>query len=397
MSETLRLPPGTALDGPPAAEPPGDLPPASARRRPWRHPALVRPTVIYVLSRVVTMAAMAAAAPIAHLSFAGAVDRWDTRWFLRAAAYGWPHHLVTVHGRATGTTIAFFPLFPLVIRFLARLTGAPLLLTGALVSALSGLVAMVAVWALVRRYAGAPAADRATLLLAVFPGSFVFSLVYTEGIVISLVAVGLIALRQRRWVLAAVVGALATATSPVALAFEVSCVWVVVGELRRTRRWSALVAPAVVPAGFVAYQLWLWRRTGNLMAWKLTERGGWHSYLSAAYPPHLLSWFVTHPFTSTANMNMMVGGTAVAVVGLVIALRDHQPAPLVLYGATVAALALFTAPVGLRPRFVLDAFPLILAIGVRLRGRPFRVAVVVSTVALVALTFYSVDTFAVFP
>jgi len=255
----------------------------------------------------------------------------------------------------------------------------------------------VAVWALVRRYAGAQAADRATLLLAVFPGSFVFSLVYTEGTVISLVTVGLIALRQRRWVLAGVVGALATATSPVALAFEVSCVWVVVGELRRSRRWASLVAPALVPAGFVAYQLWLWRRTGNLMAWKLTERGGWHSYLSAAYPPHLLSWFVTHPFTSTANMNMMVGGTAVAVVGLVFALRDHQPAPLVLYGLTVATLALFTAPVGLRPRFVLDAFPLVLAIGVRLQGRAFRVAVVVSTVALVALTFYSVDTFAVFP
>jgi len=69
----------------------------------------------------------------------------------------------------------------------------------------------------------------------------------------------------------------------------------------------------------------------------------------------------------------------------------------ILYGLTVAALALLTAPVGLRPRFVLDAFPLVVALGVHLRGRWFRVAAVVSAVALVALTVYSVDSLAVFP
>jgi hypothetical protein len=394
LSESLAGSSGTGLETRTSAVPAAVLhaaPPINRRV----FPAFVRPTAIYVVSRLVTVAAMAVAARIGHISFAGAVDRWDSRWFLRAAANGWPQHLVTVHGHVTGTTIAFFPVFPLAIRVIAHLSGASLLLTGAVLSSVTGLTAMVAVWFLVRQYAGSAAADRATLLLALFPGAFVFSLVYAEGIVITLVALGLWALRQQRWLLAGVAGALATATSPVALAFGVSCLWVAVVHLRRERSWRALVTPALVPTGFVGYQLWLWRHTGNLGAWRLTERGGWHSYLSLGYPLHVASRFLT--LTSTANMNVVVAGTAVAVVGAAVALRDRQPAPIVLYGLTVAALALLTAPVGLRPRFVLDAFPLVVALGVRLRGRWFHVAVVISAVALVALTVYSVDSAAVFP
>jgi len=398
LSELLTNPTGTALDtGADTDLAAGRHAAVTHRRLKRRLPALVRPTVVYAISRVVTMAAMAVAAPIAHLSFAGAVDRWDTRWFLRAAANGWPRHLLTVHGHVTGTTIAFFPLFPLMTRWLADLSGASLLLTAATLSTVTGLTAVVAVWILVRDYAGSQAADRATLLLALFPGTFVFSLAYAEGIVITLVAWGLVALRHRRWVLAGLAGALATAAAPVALAFEVSCLWAALVELRRTRRWRPLAAPALAPAGFVAYQLWLWRHTGNFWAWKLTERGAWHSYLSAAYPLHVGSWFVTHPLASTANMNLIVAGTVVAAVGAAFAIRDRQPGPLLLYGLAVSAAALLTAPVGLRPRLVLDAFPLLVAIGVHLRGRWFRVVVVASVVGLVALTVYSVDTFAVFP
>ena len=127
---------------------PAPASPAGPRRR----PALVRPTVIYLISRLVTGAALAVAAITTHVSFATAVDRWDSRWFLRAAATGWPQHLVTVHGRVTGTTIAFFPVFPLAIRVLAHLSGAPLLVTGAALSSLTGLSAVVAVWFLVRQY-----------------------------------------------------------------------------------------------------------------------------------------------------------------------------------------------------------------------------------------------------
>ena len=90
---------------------------------------------------------------------------------------------------------------------------------GITISLLTGLTAMIGVWYLVREFAGPAAADRATLLVALFPGSFVFSLVYSEGIVITCVAFGLLALLRHRWWVAGLLGLVATATTPVALAF----------------------------------------------------------------------------------------------------------------------------------------------------------------------------------
>ena len=42
----------------------------------------------------------------------------------------------------------------------------------------------------------------ATLLFALFPGTFAFSLAYNEGIVLTCIALGLLALMDRRWWLA---------------------------------------------------------------------------------------------------------------------------------------------------------------------------------------------------
>jgi hypothetical protein len=86
------------------------------------------------------------------------------------------------------------------------------------------------------------------------------------------------------------------------------------------------------------------------------------------------------------------------VLAAIIAVRDHQPSPVLLYGITVGALAMLTRPVGPRPRIILDAFPLILAVGVRYQeGWKHRVAMFGSAFLLVAFTAYEVASFSVFP
>ena len=118
------------------------------------------------------------------------------------------------HGHVTANTIAFFPVFPLAIRWLSSATTLSPLVVGLSISAVTGSTAVVAVGLLVRRFAGSEAATRATLLFALFPGTFAFSLVYNEGIVITCIALGLMALLGRRWWLAGLLGLLATATCP---------------------------------------------------------------------------------------------------------------------------------------------------------------------------------------
>jgi hypothetical protein len=371
--------------------------PTTPRSRLSQFRWILRPIAIYLASRVVTLAALAIATAFSHDSILGEINLWDSRWFIRAAEFGWPSHLPHVDGHVAGNTIAFFPLFPLTIRWLSSLTGLSLLTSGIIITATTGLTAIVGVWALVRHYADQGSADRATLLVAMFPGTFVLSMVYSEGIVVTCLAFGLLALLQRRWLLAGILGLLATATSPIALAFEVSCLWCAYQELARSRNWRALTAPVLAPLGFVAYQVWLWAHTGNLLAWRLTERGGWKSYPSLAWPVHLVVLFLRDPISTNRQQDLLFVGVVVTAVAVIVALRSRMPMPMLLYGLSAALLALIAAPVGLRPRFIFLAFPLIIAVGTWLRGRAYVAALTSSALLLCVLMAYTVTSFTIFP
>ena len=139
--------------------------------------------------------------------------------------HGYPAHLPMAGGHVAANPIAFFPLFPLLVRAI-DLTGLPAGVVGARAQRRHRRDRRL------RRRASWPADWPATApdcgprcCFAVFPGTFAFSLAYSEGIVITCVSLGLLALLDRRWWLAGVLGAVATAASPVALAFVVSCLW----------------------------------------------------------------------------------------------------------------------------------------------------------------------------
>ena len=397
-------PDGLADGSPSEGLPPGDPPEESARtpRPPGPGPVrrwswLLRPTVIYCLSRAVALATLAVSGLITHRSITREVSRWDSLWFLRAASHGWPSTLPMRHGHVAGNTAAFFPLFPLTIRWLSQLTGLTLLASGMIISELTGLSAMIGVWLVVRHYADQSSADRATLLVALFPGSFVLSLVYSEGLAITFVAFGILALMRRQWLAAGILGLLATATTPVALAFEVSCLWCAYRAIADDRHWRALVAPVLAPVGFVAYQVWLWWHTGNPAAWRVTERGGWSSYPSIVYPIHIVAVFLRDPIATTETGDILFVGTVFTVVAAVLAIRSRMPSPALLYGLSAAALGLISAPIGMRPRFIFLAFPLIIAVGTELKGRRYVALVSLSTVLMVVALAYSINSFKVFP
>ncbi len=371
--------------------------PGSARRtRTWPR-WIVRPVAIYLVSRALTWATLAVTTIFTHVGVGGEIDRWDTRWFLRAAQFGWPSQLPHHHGHVAANTIAFLPVFPLSVRWLSDLTGLSLLTAGVVATSVSGLTATVAVWLLIRAYAGRDTADRGTLLVAMFPGSFVLSMVYSEGFVITFVAFGILALMRRRWLLAGVLGMLATATTPIALAFEISCLWCAYREVSRHRNWRSLIAPLLTPIGFASYQIWLWFHTGIPSAWRLTERGGWKSYPSIAYAAHTVGVFLKDPIVTNKTDDLLFVGTVLTAVAAVIAIRSRMPTPALLYGLVAAGMAFVSAPVGLRPRFMFLAFPLIIAVGTRYRGRAYVGLLAASTALLVFATAYEVSSWAVFP
>ena len=393
------LPDGVgATRGAPVGEPPAEAPGTDRREPPG---PLIRwfprtALLVYAGIRVATVAVVALADLFTHKSLLYDLDIWDGAWFLRAVRYGYPAHLPMTGGHVAANPVAFFPLLPLLVR-LIDLTGLPPGWSALLLSAVTGATAVYGVGRLARHLGGDGAGQRAALLFAVFPGTFAFSLAYSEGIVITCVSLGLLALLARRWWLAGLLGAVATAASPVALAFVASCLWCAGREVVKERRYGALVAPLLAPLGFVAYMAYLERHTGTLAAWRLTERGGWKSYPSLVYAVHTVVVFVRDPVATNKTDDLLFVCTALVVVAAVTAVRSSMPTPLLLYGLSAAAFGMISAPIGLRPRFIFLAFPLIIAVGTRLRGRAFVSVAAVSTVFLIGLTAFEVTSWRIFP
>jgi hypothetical protein len=390
-------PASPAASAPRTVDVPVEVPGAADPHRSTGRWFLLRPVAVYLVCRAVTLASLVVADLFTHKGLSGDLYIWDGRWFIRAAQHGWPAHLPMVSGHVSPSTVAFLPAFPLAIRWMCAVTGLSPVAVGVAISGVTGLTAIIAVGMLVRHFADAAKAERAALLLAVFPGTFVFSLVYAEGIVITCVALGLLALLRRQWWLAGILGLVASATSPIALAFVVSCAWCAGSEIRHRRDWRSLAAPVLAPLGFVSYMVWLRVHTGNLWAWRVAERGGWKSYPSLGYPIHIVTTFVVDPVAPTRTGQLLMIGTVAAVIGAAFAIRERQPAPVLLYGLVAVGMAAISAPVGLRPRFLMLAFPLIVAVGTRLRGRAYGWTLAVSVCLLAVMSLSTLASTAVFP
>lgn len=109
--------------------------------------------------------------------------------------------------------VAFFPLYPLLIRLTGALTG-NLVTAGIWVSNLSLLIALFYLYALVKQEYDDRTAGRTIFYLAAAPSAFFFSAVYTESTFLLFIAAGFYYARNRRWLLAGLAGALASATRP---------------------------------------------------------------------------------------------------------------------------------------------------------------------------------------
>jgi hypothetical protein len=130
----------------------------------------------------------------------------------------WWYHAIVTQGYSAGNietgeqgTVAFFPLYPLLVKLVSALTG-NVFLAGVLVSNVAFLAALAYLYALARDEFDEETAGRAVFYLAAAPTAVFFSAMYTESLYILLVVATFYYARRRAWAAAALAGALAAAT-----------------------------------------------------------------------------------------------------------------------------------------------------------------------------------------
>ncbi|MDP9464783.1 MAG: glycosyltransferase family 39 protein [Actinomycetota bacterium] len=290
------------------------------------------------------------------------LSSWDGVWYLRIVRIGYPRHVqADVTYFVADARAAFFPAYPMLVRAVDRL-----LPGGDTTAALStnfvlGAIAIFLLGVLARHLYGEQVAAKAMVLGAMFPGSFVLSFAYTEALLLVFAMGCLWCLLTERWVAAGLLAALGTATRPNGLALVLACAVAAVIAIRRERAWRSLAAPLLAPLGFVAFQLWLGRHTGEAGVWFRVQSEAWGegaSYGLTAIRKTFEAF--SSPLTSPTNIITAASVLSMALM-VYFAWRKRLPLPMVAYCAGILALMLLPNTATARPRFLYTAFPLFIS------------------------------------
>lgn len=349
------------------AEPGGSQ--SHAHRDPFVGPILA----VYLTSRLLVLGVLVDIyGP--HRAVVGLARIWDGLHYLQVAQHGYPTELTS----SGSSVIAFFPLYPLLVRAVAPVVGGNWAVAGAVVSFMMGAAACLAVGALARQRGGNRSGVRAGALVALAPGAAFLSPAYAEGLAISLCAIALIMLDGRRWLAAGVTGALATAAAPLALPIVLAAVW----GAWRSRERRAWIAPALASSGFLSYCLYLWAHVGTPFAWFDAERMGWGHHFDLLAP---LRWFTT--WSGVTLIETLCA--AAAVGGLWVMHRARVPGTWWAFTLPLLASVVFDSALWLTPRLLLSAFTFMAATALAFDGKRFRLVAASSAgVMMVVLVAY---------
>jgi hypothetical protein len=253
--------------------------------------------------------------------------RYDSGWYEDIARYGYNY---AAGGRSN---IAYFPVYPMLMRHVGRLFGrqhAAFYFGGILVSWLSFIGAMVALYHLARLDLPRWRAERAVLLTAVFPFAFFFGLVYSESTFLLFTVLAFLGFRTRRWLLGGACAAVAIATRTPAIVMWPALAWIAWREARPeppdaggmglVTRERALAAAglALSTVGFVWYCAYIYSVSGNPFEWAATLQRWNYRVGGAPWTAviDLVGTLATQPYAFVAGTRMGLYDTLYGGAGL---------------------------------------------------------------------------------
>ena len=331
---------------------------------------------------------------------------WDGVWYIKIATSG--------YADGDGST-AFFPLLPMLLRYVGLVFGGNLVLTGVVISLACYAGCVWLLYRLVRSDFDERTASRAVVYLSIGPLSFFFQAVYTESLFLMLSLACFVFAREGRWRLAGVMGLLATLTRSTGLILLVPMVY----YYYQRRGWdprrtdSHVANLLMVVEGILVWMTYLAVAFGKPLAFSAAqaqwERGfafpnytvaravvtlfwGFRRMVAAEFASAL--WAAPRPgvaystaVTNTINLLFLIAAALLLWYG-----ARRLPAAYSLYALALLAYPLFFpsryVPLMSFPRFTLAVFPLYIALALytRDRRRLHRLVMVAGIALLIVFT-----------
>lgn len=350
------------------------------RRSAWQ--PLWKPVAVLIVARLVMGGVLYV---YQHVQQKFVVNNWDGGWYVYAAEHGWPHHVVRLYFSKGQDALAFFPGLPFLIRVVHFVLPLSWIRSGEVAAFLTQVAMVIALWVLTRDVWGADVADRTVVLMCFFPGAFIFAIMYSEPLLIAASCLCIFALRRRWWLVAGGAASVGTITRVVGVALVVCCAWEAFWAIRKQRQWRSLISVVIAPTGIIAWFAYLWASTGDEKAWFDTEKYGWVQQNTVLAIPRLVrSVLHTHP--AQINEILPLFSTIVAIVLLIALIHSRAPGSLIILSVIELALAAVSVnPSGIRFRFAMAAFPLIMVLGYRLKNDYYAVFVAISAMLMAVI------------
>jgi hypothetical protein len=249
--------------------------------------------------------------------------RYDSGYFQGIA---WGGYSPVPGGRSN---IAYFPVYPLLMRAVARLFGrqhAIFYISGIGISWLCFILAMVALYYLARLDLPRRRAERAVLLTMIFPFSFFYGVAYSESTFLLFAVLAFYSFRTRHWLVGGLCGGIATATRVPGIMMLPALAWLAWQNVQPTPRdrIGALVGLALAASGFSAYCFYIYQLTGHSFEWAASlQRWGYYpGRLPWTAPVNLVRQLVTQPYRYLTNNPMAVYDTMYGVTAILFAVAS---------------------------------------------------------------------------
>jgi Gpi18-like mannosyltransferase len=215
-----------------------------------------------------------------------------------------------------GLEQAFFPVYPHLMRFLAAPFGNTFtasVVTGLFISNVSFVFALYFLYKLLRLDFSHYLSLLTILVLITFPTSFYFGAVYSESLFLLLTILSFYLARKDHWLLASIVGAVASATRIFGLLLLGALLLEALQKRTRLRKYFWII---FIPVGLALYILYQWMSTGDPLAFYNLQKlvGPQHEsgitlipQVYVRYIKMLFSVEFTNPIYQTIFLEFFVG------------------------------------------------------------------------------------------
>ncbi len=313
-------------------------------------------------------------------------DRFDMSGYIHIAMFGYDKALTYgPDGVPKTTNLAFFPLYPGMIRAVVGISPLSYVSAGLFVAWLSSLAAAWGLFAVASQLYNRRVGVLLVVLWAVLPYAIDESLGLTESLFTALAAWCFYALLKRRWLTAGVLCMISGLSRPTAVALMAAVgVAALIALYRREKPWwRPVVATAISPLGWLAYLVWVAHRLHRSDGWFYVQDKAWRSSFDGGRYSFHMAVETLRGHEKTIEPYVVTLTLVVIVVLFVLSILERQPASMIVYSAL-----LFITTVGgtnyyhTDPRHLLPAFPLLLPLAVgasRMRVRNVAALVIVMT------------------